>query len=173
MRHTIRVGTAMIPVALAGACGARRLLINERAGGDGSFAVTLQALGGAKVRVTVGGDTTDLCIAGDEANLFIHCDGEVYELAVLDPLSVYGQAAGRLAGLEARAPMPGNVVAVPVTVGDAVRAGDTLIVVESMKLEVTLRAECDAMVSQINCVVGQSFEKGALLVGLSARDTAA
>jgi acetyl/propionyl-CoA carboxylase alpha subunit len=173
MRHTIRIGSAMIPAALAGSPVARRLLIDDPAGGDISFPVTMQDLGGGAVRVTVDGEATDLHIAGDENGFFIHCDGEVYEVAVLDPLFVHGQAAGRLGGLEGRAPMPGNVVALPVAVGDTVRAGDTLIVLESMKLEVALRAECDATVAQINCVVGQSFEKGALLVRLAALDTEA
>jgi acetyl/propionyl-CoA carboxylase alpha subunit len=173
MRHIIRVGSAMIPAALAGTAEARRLLIDDPTTGDGLFPVTIRGLGGGKVRVTVGGDATDLHIAGDETGFFIHCDGVVYDVAVLDPLSVHGQAAGRLAGLEGRAPMPGNVVALPVAVGDTVRVGDTLIVLESMKLEVALRAECDGTVAEINCAIGQSFEKGALLVRLAALDTAA
>jgi multidrug efflux pump subunit AcrA (membrane-fusion protein) len=60
---------------------------------------------------------------------------------VLEPLAVHARQAGAATGLEARAPMPGSVVALPVAVGDSVRAGDTLVIIESMKLEVALKAD--------------------------------
>jgi biotin carboxyl carrier protein len=65
------------------------------------------------------------------------------------------------------APMPGKVVRVLVRSGEAVSAGQSLIVVEAMKMENELRAERDATVSQVLVSEGASVEAGALLVELA------
>jgi acetyl-CoA/propionyl-CoA carboxylase, biotin carboxylase, biotin carboxyl carrier protein len=53
-----------------------------------------------------------------------------------------------------RAPMPGQVLLVPVGVGDAVRAGDPLVVLESMKMELTLAAPVSGVVAELSVTVG-------------------
>jgi len=68
--------------------------------------------------------------------------------------------------------MPGSVVALPVAVGDSVRAGDTLVIIESMKLEVALKATQPGRVAAINCAIGRSFEKDAVLVVLAGEGSA-
>ena len=77
-------------------------------------------------------------------------------------------AAGRTGSGSHRvtAPMPGKVVRVLGKVGEAVSAHQPLIVVEAMKMENELRAERDAVVSQILVSEGTSVEAGALLVEL-------
>ena len=64
--------------------------------------------------------------------------------------------------------MPGSVVALPVAVGDAVHAGATLVIIESMKLEVAIKAECGGSVEAIHVALGQTFDKNAVLVTLAA-----
>jgi 3-methylcrotonyl-CoA carboxylase alpha subunit len=64
------------------------------------------------------------------------------------------------------------VVSVPVAIGDIVKPGDTLIVIESMKLEVALKATQPGRVAAINTAAGQSFEKDAVLVSLIAEKAA-
>lgn len=54
-------------------------------------------------------------------------------------------------------PMPGLVVAIAVEQGESVKAGQTLAVVEAMKMENTLRAEKDAVVANIYCKAGDSL----------------
>ena len=63
-----------------------------------------------------------------------------------------------------RAPMPGRVVRVLCAAGDAVRAGQPLIVVEAMKMENELRAAGDATIADVHVVEGASVEGRALLV---------
>jgi acetyl-CoA/propionyl-CoA carboxylase biotin carboxyl carrier protein len=66
-------------------------------------------------------------------------------------------AAETRAGLsdgELRAPMPGQVLLVPAAVGDDVRAGDPVVVLESMKMELVMSAPIDGSVAAINVVVG-------------------
>jgi biotin carboxyl carrier protein len=75
--------------------------------------------------------------------------------------------AGGLAAPEVDAPMPGKVLQVLVTEGQAVEEGDPLIVLEAMKMETTLYAESPAIVKRICVVPGQMVDHGARLVELS------
>jgi biotin carboxyl carrier protein len=62
------------------------------------------------------------------------------------------------------APMPGRIVRVGVTPGEAVRARQTLVVIEAMKMENELRAGRDGVVSELHAEEGASVDAGALLV---------
>jgi len=61
-------------------------------------------------------------------------------------------------------PLPGTVVRVDVALGDAVRAGDPLVVLEAMKMEHTIRAPHDGVVTELDVSVGSQVETGAVLV---------
>ncbi|MBQ5824211.1 MAG: biotin/lipoyl-binding protein [Clostridia bacterium] len=60
-------------------------------------------------------------------------------------------AAPAADGTKVLAPMPGTVLKVLCSVGQAVKAGDTLFILEAMKMENEITAECDGVVKQI-CV---------------------
>jgi propionyl-CoA carboxylase alpha chain len=61
-------------------------------------------------------------------------------------------------------PMPGLVVSVAVTEGQEVKAGETLAVVEAMKMENVLRAERDLTVGKINAKAGESLAVDAVIM---------
>jgi pyruvate carboxylase subunit B len=63
-----------------------------------------------------------------------------------------------------KAPMPGLVTRVLVQHGDAVQSGDSLVVMEAMKMENELRAKSAATVRAIHAKPGTAVEKGAVLV---------
>jgi len=69
------------------------------------------------------------------------------------PGSALGAEAGATDG-DVRAPMPGQVLAVHGAVGDAVHAGDPLVVLESMKMELVLTAPVDGEVTALTVAVG-------------------
>ena len=71
------------------------------------------------------------------------------------------------------APMACSVVDVRVAVGDAVRRGQTLLVLEAMKMEHELRAESDARVASLFARTGDSVAEGDLLLQLQAHPTPA
>ena len=73
------------------------------------------------------------------------------------------QAGGGSGPLRVLAPMPGKIVRVLVRAGEAVRAGQALIVIEAMKMENELRAAGAGTVADIQVREGQSVEAGALL----------
>ena len=64
------------------------------------------------------------------------------------------------------APMPGLVVKIEVEVGQAVRAGQGVVIVEAMKMENELKAPADGVVSKILVQERQTVEKGATLIVL-------
>lgn len=61
------------------------------------------------------------------------------------------------------APMPGQVIAVHVTEGQRVRRGDALFILEAMKMEHTVRAPSDGVVTSVRFAVGDQTPAGALL----------
>jgi oxaloacetate decarboxylase alpha subunit/pyruvate carboxylase subunit B len=65
------------------------------------------------------------------------------------------------------APMPGMIVKYEKKAGDAVRKGDTLVILEAMKMENALAAPCDGTVQGIKFASGDSVAKGAVLCVIS------
>ncbi len=57
-------------------------------------------------------------------------------------------------GTQVKAPMPGTILAVKKNVGDAVKAGDVIVVLEAMKMENYIVAPCDGTVKSINAPKG-------------------
>ena len=68
------------------------------------------------------------------------------------------------------APMPGKVLKVLVTIGQQVAAGDTLLILEAMKMETRIRAEGSGSVQRLLVEEGQMVDGGALLIELEAAD---
>ena len=62
------------------------------------------------------------------------------------------------------AAMPGTIVSVAVTVGDSVDAGDVLLVMEAMKMELTVTASSPGVVSSVGVAAGDTVEAGAVLI---------
>ena len=74
-------------------------------------------------------------------------------------------AAG--AGTPVKAPLPGVVTKVLVANGQAVKKGDTVVVLEAMKIENNITAECDGTVSGVCCAAGDSVMEGTTLVTIA------
>lgn len=75
-------------------------------------------------------------------------------------------SAGPAGPAPIKAPMPGLIVRINVKPGDAVEAGQGVVVMEAMKMENELRATAAGTVRSVEVVAGQAVEKGALLVAL-------
>lgn len=73
-------------------------------------------------------------------------------------------AAAPVGGNKVNSPLPGSVISVAVKEGQAVKKGDTLLVLESMKMENPILADCDGTVSKIAVAPGQSVMQDDLLV---------
>jgi biotin carboxyl carrier protein len=69
-------------------------------------------------------------------------------------------------GLQVKSPLPGSVIKVLVAEGQAVKKGDTLLTLESMKMENAIMAEADGTVKQIAVTPGQNVMQDDLLIVL-------
>jgi len=110
---------------------------------------------------------------GARLHCTVHAQGETRHvftpqgatrIGLLDPLAHAGEAAqegGRLT-----APMPGKVVSFSVKAGDRVVAGQTLAVMEAMKMEHTIRAPKEGIVSELLYAPGEQVAEGAELLKL-------
>lgn len=67
-------------------------------------------------------------------------------------------------GFQVKAPLPGVVMSIPVKVGDTVKASDTVVMLEAMKMENAIHAGRDGRVASIAVTVGDSVLDGAVLV---------
>ena len=70
---------------------------------------------------------------------------------------------------EIEAHITGTVWKIEVKVGDEVSDGDTVVILESMKMEMPVEAEDDGKVAEIKCEEGQSVSEGDVLVVLNSR----
>ena len=66
---------------------------------------------------------------------------------------------------ELRAPMPGSVLLVPKAVGDEVKAGEAVVVLESMKMELSLVAPVDGTVTELSVAVGDKVARDQIVRG--------
>jgi 3-methylcrotonyl-CoA carboxylase alpha subunit len=97
----------------------------------------------------------------------IHLDGAAWTVRYHDPVERHGHHHGASADDVAQAPMPGTVIAVHVTEGQTVARGDTLLVIESMKLETAIKALRDGTIATVHVATGQAFDRGMPLVTLA------
>ncbi len=74
---------------------------------------------------------------------------------------------GAAGSVEVTAPMPGKVVAVKGAVGQAVKKGDVILVLEAMKMENDIVAPQDGTIASIHASTGDSVESGAVLATLN------
>jgi biotin carboxyl carrier protein len=108
------------------------------------------------------GRTTLVTVAGRAEALWAGAGGRAAALTV--DTETGRRAARRPSGGDMSAPMPATVVQVCVAVGDAVEAGAPVIVLEAMKMELTVRAAARGVVGAVHCAVGQLVTPGTALV---------
>lgn len=161
MHHAFKLGESEHNVELARARESYRLFV-----GDTRLDVDLKTAADGRAWLTVGERHVEVVIATRGDEVFVHLDGEAYALRYEHPLDRLAAKAGGGANDSIRAPMPGSVVSVNVKPGDAVSKGQTLLVMESMKMETTLVAPRDGTVATVRFEKAQTFERDAVLLTL-------
>lgn len=108
----------------------------------------------------------------DEGDIEVQLRGRLYTGKVLDERAqLMAQRSGGMVAESGEAtiksPMPGLVVAIPVEVGQTVTAGQTVVILESMKMQNELKSPRDGVIQSIAVQAGQSVEqnKPLLVIG--------
>jgi acetyl-CoA/propionyl-CoA carboxylase, biotin carboxylase, biotin carboxyl carrier protein len=94
--------------------------------------------------------------------LRIAVHGETFDFDLAEAKS--GRRSHATANPETRSPMPGKVLQLSAEVGQAVKPGDPLLILEAMKMENVLAAEIAGKVAAVHVRVGDMVEPGKLLV---------
>jgi acetyl-CoA/propionyl-CoA carboxylase biotin carboxyl carrier protein len=125
--------------------------------------------GGHAVRLVVDGVVSTWATSATAAGVWVGNDGAAWHLAYA-PEHGSRRNATAAAGLTIVSPMPGTVVSIDVAVGQRLDEGQTIAVVEAMKMEHTLRASQASVVREIKVSVGDRVSLHQMLVGLDAAD---
>lgn len=117
------------------------------------------------LKITVNGQTYDVQVEEVGSSSAPVAAAPVQAAA---PAPAAAPAAPASAGsVKVESPMPGTIVDIKVSAGQAVKAGDVLIVLEAMKMENEIKAPSDGTVASVNVDKGASVDTGSLLVTLS------
>jgi len=134
------------------------------------------------VRKALSGELTAKAHKDKPANLRsfdVYIEGEHFEVEVADPNAVGGfvkRAKKEKSRGEAdqpgsvHAPIPGMVTEYKVAVGDEVQKGDTVVVLEAMKMFNNLEAPCSGVVKELKCDVGDSVGKGGIIMIIEPKE---
>ena len=122
--------------------------------------------GNGCLMLEIDGKLQRISFARDSDALLLSQGGVAYRLERVDPLRAQRALQHHEHGLEA--PMPGLVRLVAVQVGDVVERGQTLVVVEAMKMEIRITAPEASRVVKLRCSAGEQVERGQVLVDLDS-----
>jgi biotin carboxyl carrier protein len=117
-------------------------------------------------RVDDGRRRWTVAIAGPPDDRWIWVDGQVWTLE--SPAAGGPRKRRGAGGSDLSAPMPATVVRILASPGAAVRRGDTLIVLEAMKMELPVKAPHDGVIANVRCQAGELVQPGEPLVEFEA-----
>jgi len=134
--------------------------------GDGDAPIGVHDEGDGRVRLENGSQhvLATAALAGDV--VWVGIDGTLFAVKV-----ARADAQGASSARDADAlspPMAATVVRIAVQSGAAVRQGDTLVVLEAMKMELPIRAPRDGVISAVRCREGELVQPGVPVVEMTA-----
>jgi 3-methylcrotonyl-CoA carboxylase alpha subunit len=132
------------------------------------------ARGPGELLLNLDGRAARLRVARDAGDLLVAWHGEAYRLARPAPLSADSatRAGGGHDGASLQAPMPGTLVKVLVSEGEAVREGQPLLILEAMKMEHTVKAPYGGTVRRLPFSEGSTVTGGVSLIDLEPANEA-
>lgn len=138
--------------------------------GEAQHSVTLRPQPDGSHLLEVDGVPRRAWIAADGGRVHVQLDGRTWSVEAPELADGAGAGAGGAGADTAAAPMPGTVLAVHVSPGDMVHRGQTLVTIESMKMETPIHAWRDGTVAEVHQPAGGTFDRGAPLVTLAAAE---
>jgi len=130
--------------------------------GDEAMTVGLRKISSGDYLATFGEREETVLLLQDGERLYVQGRSGTHVFRAI-PYLTYISAAAESTG-ELRAPMMGMITKVNVAVGDAVKGGTVVAVMESMKMELRIASKVDGVVATVNCRTGDMVERNAVVV---------
>ena len=132
-----------------------------------AFEPTVEALGKGRYKVTLDGQTYEFRMAAGH----VHEDGAALDLRIqrAKPELVRAGGKGRRGDGRIKPPMPGRIVEVQCKVGDEVKEGSPLVVLEAMKMQNDLKSPLAGIVTQVHVKPGQNVEAATVMVEIEPK----
>ena len=122
-------------------------------------------------KITVNGKTYDVAVEESNGVASAPAAAPVATSAAPAPAPAAAPAApvapAATGAEKVNSPMPGNIIDIKVAAGDTVTNGQTLLILEAMKMENEIKAPCDGTVAGVHVAKGDTVDSGALLISLN------
>ena len=135
--------------------------------GDRNVDVEILQSKDGRLDLLIDGERVTAYVSSDHTKRWVTLNGQTLVLTKFSGARKSGHGHHHTAG-ELTAPMPGQVRAVNVGEGDAVTRGQTLLLLEAMKMEIRVQAPFDGKVSSVPVKIGQTVEREQVLVTMEA-----
>jgi len=163
MNYVATVGEQSFVVDVSGTDGQYRITI-----GDEAWEVDARLTAQGIYSLLVAGVSYVADVVDRDGACVVDVGGELYEITVEEQtrhiIRTRGGAAGGSRSRTLTAPLPGKISRVAVRPGDAVAAGDTLLVIEAMKMENEFKAGAAGTVAEVRVQPGQAVNAGDVLI---------
>lgn len=134
--------------------------------GDNTYQVILRPGQEGVRHLTVAGQQTKAVVAQQKKQFYVALEGQTYTLEQIEGRRTKRRHSDEEAGSQIEASMTGTVLSVEVSPGDTVEKGQTLVILEAMKMELRLAAPRAGTIQKITCQAGELVQQGQILVEL-------
>lgn len=114
-------------------------------------------------------NATLISFNAEEKTMVLNVNGNDYEVSIKDKNDLLLQQLGISAKTSSavqlvKAPMPGLIINVSVSAGDEVKKGDTLLILEAMKMENVIKSPRDGKIKKVNVELRKAVEKNQVML---------
>jgi biotin carboxyl carrier protein len=166
MKYVATIGTDSREVIVAGADGRYRVTVGET-----EWEVDARAAAAGIYSILIDGVSHVADVVDRDGSCVVEVGGELYEVTVEEQtrhiIRTRGGAGAGAGSGTLTAPLPGKISRVAVQAGQAVSAGDILLVIEAMKMENEFRAVTAGTVAEVRVTAGQAVNAGDVLIVMS------
>ena len=162
MKFEAEIEGRLVPIEVEGTDGRYRVRLDGE-----TLEVDARRVGAGLWSLLVGGAATVVEVTEADGVSTVRVGGETHRVRVEEETRYLIRTRGGTVhggGQVLKAPMPGRVVLVEVTLGQRVRKGDGLVILEAMKMENEFRAAGEGTVKEIRVLPGQAVNPGDVLI---------
>ena len=161
MKYQVSVGTA----PAASIVNIERVDDTHYRIGEDVHEVSIDLISDGVYSILCDGRSYEIAVREEKKNFVVEMGKHLFPVKIQDPFAAKGKSGGSAEGENVvDSPMPGRVVGIKVAVGQAVKEGEGIILVEAMKMENELGSPKDGKIKSILVKVGGTVESGQDLI---------